>query len=140
MKLEHSWHVAFYSETISYTYKMKCRWYTNETTLYDYKMKLIRFHSWGLWLLDHSDPHRVRPDQTRPDKTIFLLSPKTYFIIFFFFFRSKPDQTRLLCKGNFCHKKITFFLKVHQTRPYFFTKTFFSPIHFFTKKCFHQHI
>ena len=43
MKLEHSWHSAYYSETISYNYEMK--WIRHkETTSYNYEMKFIRFH------------------------------------------------------------------------------------------------
>ena len=44
MNLQHSWHVVFYSETISYNYEMKLNKYNNEITSYNYEMKLIRFY------------------------------------------------------------------------------------------------
>ena len=44
MKLEHSWHLMYYSKTISYNYEMKWIRHNNETTSYNYEIKLIRFH------------------------------------------------------------------------------------------------
>ena len=44
MKLEHSWHSVYYSETISYNYEMKWIRYNKETTSCNYEMKFIRFH------------------------------------------------------------------------------------------------
>ena len=43
MKLEHSWHLVYNSETISYKYEMKWIRHKNETTSYNYEIKFIRF-------------------------------------------------------------------------------------------------
>ena len=43
MKLTHSWHSVYYSETISYSYEMKWIGHNSETTSYKYEMKLITF-------------------------------------------------------------------------------------------------
>ena len=44
MKLEHSWHSVYYSETISYNYETKWITYNKETTSDNYEMKFIKFH------------------------------------------------------------------------------------------------
>ena len=44
MKLEHTWHTVYYSETISYKYERKQIRYNNETTSWKYEMKFIRFY------------------------------------------------------------------------------------------------
>ena len=44
MKVEHSRHSVYYSETISYNYEMKWIRYNKKTTSYNYEMKFIRFY------------------------------------------------------------------------------------------------